>query len=251
MAKRATMASFTVVCAVGVLVLLSGYYFGTAWVPGTVMGAVGAAVLPVVVGVVSGAMHFGWERVKINTEHERLSHTLSDKGEDSKRPTRNGLYAYHDAQLVRLRSDYELLLQQGSKTTARLFADTFGFTPEDGFETGPLGVTPGSESLRLVREQWERRISMRRKRDIAQPALGVWEDSQYGVFPRRMTTSAELETRQSYLKVSSDRIKSRHGKNPLAQDEGAPSELRKRIERDLGERAALTRKVWQPPPRAR
>src|SRR5215211_7597481 len=76
--QRATKLGFTVVCAVGALVLLSAPVFGTA---------------------------------------------------------REGLGAYYDAQLLLLRSEYEYL--RDATRTARLFEESFGFTQEDSFETGP------------------------------------------------------------------------------------------------------------------
>ena len=248
--NRATMLGFTVVCAAGALVLLSGYFFGTAWVGATPRGALGAALLPVVVGVLGGAAVFGQERLRLWRRHEALRRALEEKGEDAGRPTRKGLHAYYDAQLVLLRSEYELLLLQGSKSVVRLFEETFGFAPEDSFETGPLNVTPDSEELRRLRGRWERRISARRERGLEPPGLGIREDSAHRVFPREMTVPVELATRNVYLKISCDLIEKRYGKNPLGNGSVSPG-LRRRIEKDLGEYAALTRKVGQRPPRAR
>ena len=250
--NRATMLGFTVVCVAGALVLLSGYFFGTAWAGTTPRGALGAALLPVVVGVLGGAGVFGRERLKLRRRRETLRRTLAEKGEDAGRPARDGLHAYYDAQLVLLRSEYEFLLLRGSKRAARLFEETFGFVPQDSFETGPLNVTPDSTELRLLRERWERRIFLRRERGSEPPALGIREDAAYRVFPREMTVPIELATRNAYLTISCDLIKRRHGKKPLEKAGGnVPAKLRRRVERDLGEHAALTRKVGQPPPRAR
>lgn len=238
--NRATMLGFTVVCAAGALVLLSGYFFGTGWAGPTLQGALGAALTPVVVGLLSGGAIFGRERVKLRRRREALQRALAEKGQDATRPARNGLHAYYDAQLVLLRSEYELLRLQSAGSAIRLFEDTFGFTPEDPFETGPLNATPDSEELRRLRGRWGRRISMRRERGFEPPGIGAREDAAYRVFPREMTVPVELATRNAYLTISCDFIKKRYGKQPL---ENAPAGLRRRIERDLGEYAALTRKT--------
>lgn len=240
--NRATMLGFTVVCVAGALVLLSGYFFGTGWAEPTMRRAFGAALLPVVIGVLGGAVVFGRERLKLRRKREMLHQALAEKGKDAERPTRDGLHAYYDAQLILLRSEYELLLLRGSKRTARFFEETFGFMSEDHFETGPLNVTPDGESLSRLRVLWEHRISMRRERGLEPPALGIREDSNYRVFPREMTVPAELATRNAYLEISCDLIKQRYGKNPL-ENGSVPTRLRRRVERDLGEQAALTRKV--------
>ena len=240
--NRATMLGFTVVCVAGALVLLSGYFFGTAWAGTTPRGALGAAMLPVVVGLLGGATIFGRGRLKLRRQEQALRQALAERGEDAERPTRDGLHTYYDAQLLLLRSEYELLRLRDNKSTARLFEETFGFAPEDAFETGPLNVTPDSKELRRMRGRWEHRVSMRREGGLETPALGIEEDLTYRVFPREMTVPVELATRNAYLTVSCDLIKKRYGKNPLEKD-GLPAGLRRRIERDLGEHAALTRKV--------
>lgn len=238
--NRATMLGFTVVCLAGALVLLSGYFFGTTWAGATPKwAALGAAMLPVVVGVLGGASIFGRGRLKSRRQEQALRQALAERDEDAERPTRDGLHAYYDAQLVLLRSEYEFLRLQGNHT-ARLFEETFGFTPEDGFETGPLNVTPDSKELRRLRGLWEHRVATLREGGLEAPALGIEEDLTYRVFPREMTVPVELATRNAYLTISCELIKSRYGKKPLGN---APAELRRRIERDLGEHAALTRKV--------
>lgn len=239
-ANRATMLGFTVVCVVGALVLLSGYLFGTGWAGPTMQGALGAALLPVVGGLLGGGAVFGRERLKVRRRYEHLRRSLAEEGADAERPARDGLYVYYDTQLILLRSEYEFLRLRGSEKAARFFEDTFGFAPDDPFETGPLNVTPDSEELRLLRSRWERRIFTRRERGIGPPTLGAREDSEYRVFPREMTVPVELATRKAYLKISCDLVKKRYGKKPT---EDAPADLRRRIGRDLGEYAALTRKV--------
>jgi hypothetical protein len=117
---------------------------------------------------------------------------------------------------VLLRSEYEYLLERGAGKSARLFEDSFGFTPEDAFEVGPLDVLPDTDGLRALRRRWEFRISSGRERGVQQPALGLREDAAYRVFPREMTVPAELSTRRAYLEISNRLLAERYGRGPDA-----------------------------------
>jgi hypothetical protein len=139
---------------------------------------------------------------------------------------------------VLLRSEYEYLVERGAGKSARLFEDSFGFTPEDAFEVGPLDVLPDTDGLRALRRRWEFRISSGRERGVQPPALGLREDAAYRVFPREMTVPAELSTRRAYLEISNRLLAERYGRGP----DGVPEPLRRRAERDLREYEALVRK---------
>jgi hypothetical protein len=231
---RATKLGFTVVCAVGALVLLSTPLIGTVW------AGPFAPAMPVAAGLLSGGGLFWWERLRLRRRTGALRQMLAERDLDAERPTRDGLGGYYDAQLVLLRSDYEYLRLRGVEKTARLFEESFGFTPEDPFETGPLNVAPDTEGMRRLRERWERRIAMRRERGMEPPALGLREDLAYRVFPREMTVPAELATRRAYLSISRELLLKRYGRE-LREEEGPlPEALRHRVERDLDEYAALT-----------
>jgi hypothetical protein len=233
---RATKLGFTVVCLVGALVLLSALLFGTAWA-GTF-----APAIPVAAGLLSGGGLFFWERSRLHRRASVLRRRLAEGGLDAERPARDGLGTYYDAQLLLLRSEYEYLRLRGADKTARLFEESFGFTAEDPFETGPLNVAPDTEGMRLLRERWERRIAMRRERGMDPPALGLREDLAYRVFPREMTVPVELATRRAYLTISRELLLKRYGRNPREKEDYMPEALRRRVERDLSEYAALTRR---------
>jgi hypothetical protein len=229
---RATKLGFTVVCVAGALVLLSAPLFGTAW------AGPFAPAIPVAAGLLAGGGLFFWERSRLRRRAGALRRVLGERGLDAERPAREGLGAYYDAQLILMRSEYEYLRLRGVQKTARLFEESFGFTPEDPFETGPLNVAPDTEGMRLLRGRWERRIAMRRELGVEPPALGVREDLAYRVFPREMTVPVELATRRAYLSISRELLIERYG---LGLQEGPlPEALRRRVERDLGEYAALT-----------
>jgi hypothetical protein len=234
--QRATKLGFTVVCVVGALVLLSAPVFGTAW------AGPFAPAIPVAAGLLSGGGLLLWERSRLRRRTGILRRTLEEKGLDAERPAREGLGAYYDAQLILLRSEYEYLRLRGAGKSVRLFEESFGFTQEDPFETGPLNVAPDTEWMRLLRERWERRLSMRRERRMEPPALGLREDLAYRVFPREMTVPVELATRRAYLTISRELLLKRYGRGLREQEGLMPEALRRRVERDLSEYAALTRR---------
>jgi hypothetical protein len=232
--QRATKLGLTVVCATGALVLLSVPLFGTAW------AGPFAVAIPVAVGLLSGGGLFLRQRSLLRRRDGFLRARLVERGLDADRPARDGLGAYYDAQLVLLRSEYEYLRVRGAHKSARLFEESFGFTPEDPFETGPLNVAPDTAEMRTLRERWERRISARRQRGMETPALGPREDLVYRVFPREMTVPVELSMRQAYLAISHRLIVERYGGD--AKLRLMPETLRRRVERDLREYEALSRK---------
>ncbi|MDQ4128748.1 MAG: hypothetical protein M3151_12495 [Actinomycetota bacterium] len=231
--QRATKLGFTVVCVAGALVLLSAPLFGTAW------AGPFAAGIPVAAGVLSGGGLFLRQRARLRSRVGAVRERLEGRGLDAACPAREGLDAYYDAQLVLLRSEYEYLLRRGASKACRIFEETFGFTPEDPFESGPLNVAPDTEGVRSLRGRWERRLAARRQRGIEPPALGLREDAAYRVFPREMTVPVELSMRRAYLTISHRLLVERYGRDPRGKLGLAPEELRRRAERDLREYAVL------------
>ena len=231
--QRATKLGLTSVCVAGALVLLSAPVFGTAW------AGPFAAVIPVAVGLLSGGGLFLVRRTRLRRRADVLRRRLAEQGLDADRPTRDGLGAYYDAQLVLLRSEYEYL--RGAKEAVGLFEDTFGFAPDDPFETGPLNVAPDTPEIQTLREQWERRLHARRQNGMEPPGLGAREDHAYRVFPREMTVPAELSVRRAYLGISRRLILERYGADPRKNSNLVPEALRRRVERDLREYEALSR----------
>jgi hypothetical protein len=84
--------------------------------------------------------------------YSSFSRVLRRGGLDPKRPTRGGLRAYSDEQLLALRSRYENLGKGRPKT---LMEGTFGFHAEDSFSLGPLSVLPGTFEMAALRREWE------------------------------------------------------------------------------------------------
>ena len=235
--QRATKLGFAVVCVVGALVLLSAPVFGTAW------AGPFAAVIPVAAGFLSGGGVFLRRRARLRNRTAVLEKRLAERGLDARRPAREGLGTYYDAQLILLRSEYEYLRTRDATMAARLFEESFGFTPEDPFETGPLNVVPDTTELWGLRDRWERRISSKRQHGMEPPQLGPREDSAYRVFPREMTVPVELSMRRAYLSISRRLILERYGGDAAEELHLIPDVLRQRAERDLLEYEALSRKL--------
>ena len=231
--RRASALGFAVVCASAALVLLSAPIFGTRWVGPF------AAVIPMLAGLLAGAGSFGRRRLWFSRKRNTLRRALVQEGLDADRPAAYNLAAYYDAQLILMRCEYEFLASRGTKKaarSARLFELSFGFTPEDPFECGPLSVAPDAEEMRSLRERWEGRIAARRALEEAPPPLGLWEDAHYRVFPREMTVARELATRSAYLKISCDLFRERRGRGRV------PEGIRRRAEQELKEYQALLRR---------
>lgn len=239
--RRATMRALAVVCMAGALVLLSAPLFGTVWAASLPGGALGAAGVPLLLGGGAGLLPFAARRARFHRRRAALEGALEREGQDGSRPAANGLAAYYDAQLILLRTEYEYLLWKKAKKGARLFEESFGFTPEDGFEAGPLNVSPDTQAMARLRVVWARRIEARRGFGKEPPALGLREDLAYRVFPREMTVGTELAARGEYLQISGELLQRRYGRSPLKKAHLLPEELRARIESEIKEREALTR----------
>ncbi len=235
-ARRATMEGFAAAFAAGASVLLSAPLFGTAW------AGPFAAVIPVIAGLLFGGGLFGWRRARFARRRHAISRALGAAGEDAARPTLSGLGTYYDAQLILLRCEYEYLLaRRGGRTSrsVRLLEETFGFTPEDAFECGPLNVAPDTGEMRALRGRWEARMAVRRASGGVPPPVGLREDRAYRIFPREMTVPLELATRGAYLEISVKLLRERYGAGRIPF---LPEEVRRRAERDLGEYKALGRR---------
>ena len=242
---RSVRGGFVVVFVAAALVLVSAPLFGTSW------AGPFAAVIPVVAGLLSGGGSLGWRRFRFVKRRDALRQALAKRGEDVRRPTAEGLRAYYDTQLILLRCEYAFLRSRETKRallSARLLEAAFGFTPEDGFECGPLNAAPDTREMRDLREHWEARLSARRALGESPPVLGLQEDIHYRVFPREMTVPTELATRGAYLEISCRLLRQRYSEIP----ETASGEIRHRAQRDIEEYAAITgRRARWPLPRGR
>lgn len=242
----ATRVGVTAVCVTGALVLLSALLFGTGWVgaaPGPLVAL--PVFLPVMAGLLAGGLPLAYNRLRTLKRQRKLRRALEAEGEDPRRPTLDGLGLYYDSQLVLLRSEYEALRHTPGGRARRkglMMELTFGFAPEDPFESGPLNVLPDSPRARALRGLWESRLYLQLRDEERPPALGLGDDLAYRVFPREMTVPSELATRAAYLEISCDLLYRRHGGAPLQRLEAMEGrrEVYRRAERDLAEYERVT-----------
>jgi len=75
------------------------------------------------------------------------------------------------------------------------------------------------------------------------PALRQREELTYRVFPGEMTVPTELSMRRAYLGISRRLILERYGPDPGERSHLVPDTLRQRVERDLHEYEALSRRL--------
>jgi hypothetical protein len=237
------VAGFTVALVSGSLVLLSAPLFGTAW------AGPFAPLIPVAAGLAVGLGLLALEYAKAARHARAAGRALQRLGLDAQRPARKGLGAYYDPQLILLRSEYEFLLERGARRSARLLEDSFGFAPEDPFECGPLNVAPDTPQMEELRRRWERRLAMRREQGQEPPALGLREDLAYKVFPREMTLPAEAAVRRTYLAISCELAKRRHGRKALRDPSSMPEGPRERMAWEIEEYELLSRRPGAPPRR--
>jgi hypothetical protein len=238
-------------------VLLSAPLFGTAWVGGAPGPLVALPVIfPVFAGLLAGGAPLLYSRLRTLAAQRNLRRALEAEGEDPRRPTLDGLDLYYDEQLILLRSEYEALRHTPGDRARRkglMMELTFGFAPEDPFESGPLNVLPDSARTKALRGLWDSRLLMQLEDGEGPPALKTGDDLAYRVFPREMTVPAELATRAAYLEISRDLMVRRYGNDPLlrlARLE-VPTEVYQRARRDLAEYERLGYATRRPARRRR
>lgn len=233
---RSFTAGFATACISGALVLLSGYFFGTAW------AGPWAGAIPVTAGIAAGVGLFTMERTRTLRRLNELRMALSAAGADASRPTLNGLGTYYDVHLILLRSEYELAQIKGASRMACVFEETYGFTPEDPFETGPLNVLPDSPGMQRLRERWDNNLTTRHKVGLKPPVFSLQLNLKYQLYPREMTVPVELAMRKAYLEISIHLLTRRYGKRPEEWEKYLPEEPLHRARRDFRELATLSGK---------
>ena len=236
---RVYSAGFTAACVSGAAVLTGGYFLGTEW------AGPWAVFIPVAVGLLAAALVYAVERWRTKRRLDFLHSALVEVGADPERPTGRGLGAYYDPQLILLRTQYEAVRVEGREEAA-LFEENFGFTPHDGFETGPLNVTPGGQRLARLRDRWETQLELRQVAGTgAVTPISFRRAVERQLYPKEMSVPVELTIRKAYLETSWQLIRNRYGWDTAAWEDSLPGFIYRRAVRDTRELDSLTRK----PPR--
>ena len=140
--------------------------------------------------------------LRVYTAFSRL---LRRGGLDPTRPTRYGLNAYSDEQLLALRSRHESL---GEGKLKALFVRTFGFHADDSFSLGPLSVLPGTFEMAALRVEWETALILA---GSARPTISWWVESRHGLLPRSPDDTRKLLYALRYTGDSVRALKRRYG----------------------------------------
>lgn len=127
-------------------------------------------------------------------------------GVDPEAPTRDGLRAYSDEQLLALRSRYERMQAGRLKD---LLARLFGFHKDDSFSLGPLSALPGTFEMDSLRVEWETHLILRS--DEPMPPVGWWTEGRHDLLPRKPDEVRKLLYTLRYTDASVRELKRRYG----------------------------------------
>ncbi|WP_219973778.1 hypothetical protein [Rubrobacter xylanophilus] len=135
-----------------------------------------------------------------------FSRILRGRGLDPRRPTRDGLSAYSDEQLLALRTRYERALPGPMKER---LARIFGFHEDDSFSLGPLSARPGTFEMGMLRVEWEANLLLRSGEPL--PEISWWTESRYRLLPRKPSELCRLLFALRYTTESVRELKRRYG----------------------------------------
>lgn len=127
-------------------------------------------------------------------------------GLDPRRPTRDGLIAYSDHQLLALRARFERLAEGGKR---RFFGRVFGFRSDDSFSLGPLSALPDTFEMNAMRVEWETNLILASKEPM--PEVSWWTEGRLGVLPRQPDEVRKLFFALTYTGESVRMLKRRYG----------------------------------------
>lgn len=127
-------------------------------------------------------------------------------GVDPEVPTRDGLRAYSDEQLLALRSRYERMPAGRLKD---LLGRLFGFHKDDSFSLGPLSVLPGTFEMGSLRVEWETHLILRSEEPM--PRVGWWAEGRHDLLPRKPDEVKRLLYTLRYTDASVRELKRRYG----------------------------------------
>jgi hypothetical protein len=119
--------------------------------------------------------------------YRAFSRMLSRGGLDPLRPTRDGLRAYTDEQLLALRSRYE---RMGSEKKRAFMERVFSFRADDSFTLGPLSALPDTFEMNALRVEWESNLILRSADPM--PEISWRTESRMEILPRQLDEIRKL-----------------------------------------------------------
>lgn len=144
--------------------------------------------------------------LRSRSSYHAFSRMLSRGGLDPKRPTRDGLRAYSDEQLLALRSRHERM-SSGKK---RAFIErVFGFRGDDSFTLGPLSALPDTFEMNALRVEWESNLILSSAEPM--PEISWLTEGRMGVLPRRLDEIQKLVFILRFTSESVRKLKRSYG----------------------------------------
>jgi hypothetical protein len=138
-------------------------------------------------GAALSAGGFAFWLLRSRRSYRAFSRMLSRGGLDPLRPTRDGLRAYSDEQLLALRSRYERMSSEKRKA---LMERTFGFRCDDSFTLGPLSALPDTFEMNALRVEWESNLILRSAEPM--PEISWRTEGRMEVLPRQLDEIRKL-----------------------------------------------------------
>lgn len=163
-------------------VILFYNLFGERHIEGQAVAVPHAAFyITLAVGAAVSAGGFTLWMLRSRSSYHAFSRMLSRGGLDPKRPTRDGLRAYSDEQLLALRSRCERM----SPSEKRAFMErVFGFRADDSFTLGPLSALPDTFEMNALRVEWESNLILRSAEPM--PEISWLTEGRMEILPRQL-----------------------------------------------------------------
>ncbi len=163
-------------------VILFYNLFGERYIEGQAVAVPYAAFyITLAVGAAVSAGGFTLWALRSRSSYHAFSRMLSRGGLDPKRPTRDGLRAYSDEQLLALRSRHERMSSEKRKA---LMERVFGFREDDSFALGPLSALPDTFEMNALRVEWESNLILRSAEPM--PEVSWLAEGRMEILPRKL-----------------------------------------------------------------
>ncbi|MBA2375023.1 MAG: hypothetical protein M3494_03785 [Actinomycetota bacterium] len=144
--------------------------------------------------------------IRSRRSYRAFSRMLSRGGLDPKRPTRDGLRAYSDEQLLALRSRHERMSSDKKRV---LMERIFGFRADDSFALGPLSALPDTFEMNALRVEWESNLILRSAEPM--PEISWRDESRMEILPRQLDEVRKLVFILHFTSESVRKLKRSYG----------------------------------------
>lgn len=169
-------------------VILFYNLFGERLVEGQGVAVPAAAFyITLALGAAISAGGFALWWIRSRRSYRSFARMLQRGGLDPGRPTRDGLRAYSDEQLLALRARYE---RMSSEKRRAVMERVFGFSADDSFSLGPLSALPGTFEMNALRVEWESNLILRSAEPM--PEISWSTEGRLEILPRQLDEVRKL-----------------------------------------------------------